>query len=78
MKNFKEILLEYLIDKNITVTTTEQEGENKSIVCHIAKDDNVKITNVQKEMEQKFDVCVMLSDAYGMNVVIIEANDMEE
>lgn len=74
--NFKEKITNHLKEKNIEVTKVEQEGDNESIVCHISKEDNEKIENIKEQMEKGFDVAVMLVQSYGMNVVIIESNNL--
>jgi hypothetical protein len=75
---FKETIKEYFKNNGVTVTRVEQQGDTKSIVCHVPQSDNIKIANLKDSMEKVFDVAVMQSDMFGMNVVIVEANDLDE
>ena len=75
---FKEKIQEYLRNKNIVVGTIEQDGEVESIICHILKSENEKVNLIKDEMEKELDVAIMLSDMFGMNVIIIESNNLGE
>ncbi len=75
---FKETIKEYLSKRDITITSIEQEGDNESIVLHIDPTDNSKVEEIKSEMEKELDVAVVLSDMGGMNVVIVESNNLEE
>ncbi len=75
---FKKTVVKYLKDHGVEVQRVEQEGDNKSIVCHVAQADNIKIANLKDTMEKVLDVAVVQSDMFGMNVVVVEANDLDE
>lgn len=75
---FKNKVVEYFKDHGVTVSRVEQEGDNKSIVCHVPMADNIKIANLKDTMEKVMDVAVLQSDSFGMNVVVVEANDLGE
>lgn len=75
---FKETISKHLEENNIKINKIEQEGNTKSIVVHIDKSDNEKINSIKEKMEKDFDVAVVLSGIFGMNTVIIEANNLEE
>ena len=75
---FKNKIQNYLSKKiDILIQQVEQEGDNESIVLHIAKEDNAKIEAIKDEMEKELDVAVVQSDMYEMNVVIVESNQLE-
>lgn len=76
--DFKNKVVEYLKEHGVTVTRTEQKGTDASIVCHVPQSDNIKIANLKDTMEKVLDVAVVQSDSFGMNVVIVEVNDMDE
>jgi hypothetical protein len=75
---FKNKIVEYFKDHGVIVSRVEQEGTDRSIVCHVSKDDNIKIANMKDTMETVLNVAVLQSDSFGMNVVIVEDNDLEE
>lgn len=75
--SFKEQMVDHLKSKGVNITKVEQDGENKSIVCHILESDNSTIEDIKSRMEEEFNVAVVLSDMNNMNVVIIEDNDLE-
>jgi len=75
---FKEKISAYLKDKGIDVGKIEQDGGVESVVFHIPKKDNDKIDAIKEKMEKELKVAVLRSENYGMNVVIVEANDLEE
>ena len=74
---FRQNVISYFKNKDISVEKVEQETDVKSIVCHIAKSDNQKVEAIQQEMEKDLNVVIALSQNYGMNVVIVEDNDLE-
>ena len=74
---FKEKIQEYLKTKNIAVGKIEQDGGVESVVFHILKEDNEKVDKIKDEMEKELNVAVLRSENYGMNVVIVEANDLD-
>ena len=73
---FREKVTDYLISCGIQVTKVEQEGGIESIVCHVPVSDNEKIESISKQMEKELKVIVQLSNLYGMNVVIVEAEEI--
>lgn len=75
--DFKEKVRNYLAEKNVAVGRIEQEGNNESIVCHILPEDNTKVREFSNQMEADLDVAVVLTNMYGMNVVIVESNNLE-
>lgn len=75
---FKKQVTDYLKEHGVTVQRVEQEGDDKSIVCHVPQSDNIKISNLKDTMETVLDVAVLQSDSFGMNVVVVEANDLDE
>jgi hypothetical protein len=75
---FKAKIVEYLKEKGVEVEKVEQEGETESIVCHIKEEDNNKVNLFKIEMEKELNVMTMMSDSYGMNVLIVEAMELEE
>ncbi len=75
--DFKEKVKQYLSQGGIYVKQIEQEGATESIVCHISKDANEKVKQIKEVMEKDLDVQVMLSNDFGMNVVIVESNNLE-
>lgn len=75
-KNFKQTVKSYLEKKGIIVTRIEQEGEVESIVCHISRSDNEKILKIQEEMQKELNVVIALSNMFGMNVAIIESENL--
>lgn len=75
--DFKEKVVSYLKEHGVTVNRTEQDGD-LSIVCHVDPKDNINIANLKDAMEKVLDVVVVQSDAFGMNVVIVESNDLGE
>lgn len=76
--DFKKEVVDYFKQHDIVVNQVEQEGNTKSIVCHVAQSDNIKIANLKDTMEKVLDVAVLQSDSFGMNVVIVESNNLEE
>lgn len=74
---FKEKMVSFLKDNGVEVSKVEQKENVKSIVCHISQEANSKIDEIKDLMEKDCDVAIMRSENYGMNVVIIEANDLE-
>ena len=75
---FKETISKYFEKNDIKINKIEQEGNNKSIVVHINKSDNEKINSIREKMEKDLNVAIVLSDMYGMNVVIVESNNLEK
>lgn len=75
---FKEKVVKYFKEHDVTVTRVEQEGDTASIVCHVPQSDNIKIANLKDVMEKVLDVAVLQSDMGGFNVVIVEDNNLEE
>lgn len=75
--DFKSKVTEYLKEHGVTVQRVEQEGDTPSIVCHVPQSDNIKIANLKDVMEKVLDVAVLQSDSFGMNVVIVEDNNLE-
>lgn len=75
---FKSEVTKYLTDHGVTVNQVEQEGENRSVVCHVPQADNIKIANLKDVMEKMLNVMVLQSNSFGMNVVVVEANDLDE
>jgi hypothetical protein len=75
---FLEKTKKYLTDQGITVLGHEQEGDNKSVVFHIDRSDNEKVADIKDGMEMQLNVYVAQSDMFGMNTVIVEANDLDE
>lgn len=75
---FRNKVKDYLEKNGITVERIEQKGEVASIVCHIPKSDNEKVEKLKEEMEKELNVVVVASNNYGMNVIIVESNDLEE
>jgi len=75
--NFKEKVVDYLSKNNVEVERVEQNGEVESIICHIPKDANDVVDGIKTKMEEELNVAVLRTDNYGMNVVIVEANDLE-
>ncbi len=75
--DFKEKVKQYLSQGGIYVKQIEQESATESIVCHISKDANEKVKQIKEVMEKDLDVQVMLSNDFGMNVVIVESNNLE-
>jgi len=55
-----------------------EKDNDLSIVFHIPKLDNEKIEKAKDEIEKELNAVVALSEMSGMNVVIIESNDLEE
>ncbi len=74
--NFKQKISEYLIEKGISIGKIEQEGENESLVFHLSESDSKKIEDNQQEIEKELDVVIAVSEMFGMNVVIIESNNL--
>lgn len=75
---FKDKVVEYFKDHGVVVNRVEQEGTDRSIVCHVDPKDNITIANLKDVMETVLDVAVLQSDMAGFNVVIVEDNNMEE
>jgi hypothetical protein len=75
---FKEKVVKYLKEHGVEVSRVEQEGTDRSIVCHVAQSDNIKIVNLKDVMEKVLDVAVLQSDMGGFNVVIVEDNNLDE
>lgn len=75
--DFKNKVVEYFKEHGVQVSRVEQEGDTASIVCHVPQSDNIKIANLKDVMEKVLDVAVVQSDSFGMNVVIVEANDLD-
>jgi uncharacterized lipoprotein len=75
---FKAKIVEYLKEKGVEVERVEQQGETESIVCHIKEADNDKVASLMPEMEKELGVATMMDDSYGMNVLIVEAMELEE
>jgi hypothetical protein len=75
---YRRKVVEYITNLGINVQRVEQEGNNESIVCHIPKEDNNKITDNQSKIESDLNSAVLLSNSYGMNVVVIESNNIDE
>lgn len=76
--DFKNKVVDYFKEHGVTVSRVEQEGDTRSIVCHVPPTDNIKIANLKDIMEKVLDVAVLQSDSYGMNVVIVEDNNLED
>ena len=74
--DFKNKVVKYFKEHDITVNRVEQESD-LSIVCHVPQSDNVKIANIKDVMEKVLDVVVVQSDMFGMNVVVVESNDLD-
>jgi len=74
---FKETVVDYLKKRGVQVSRVEQDGDNESIVCHVPQSDNIKVANLRDVMEKALNVAVLQSDSFGMNVVIVESNDLE-
>jgi hypothetical protein len=74
---YKEKVLEALKEKGIIVLGIEQEGDTRSIVCHINKSDTSRIDEIKEELEKKLDSIIISSDMYGMNVLIVEDKNLE-
>lgn len=75
---FKDKVVEYFREHGVTVNRVEQEGTDRSIVCHVPITDNIKIANLKGTMEAVLDVAVLQSDMGGFNVVVVEDNNMED
>lgn len=76
---FKDKVLEYFKEHGVTVTKVEQpDGDYPSVVCHVPQSDNIKIANLKDTMEPVLGVVMLQSDSYGMNVVIVEADEEDE
>lgn len=76
---FKDKILEYFKEHGVTVTKVEQpDGDYPSVVCHVPQSDNIKIANLKDTMEPVLGVVMLQSDSYGMNVVIVEADEEDE
>lgn len=76
-KNFRQTMKQYLNDNGVRVYRIEQEGDTESVIYHIDPSDNEKVNKIQKQMEKEHDVAVMLGNLGGMNVVIVESNNLE-
>lgn len=76
--DFKNKVVNYFKENGVQVSRVEQEGDTSSIVCHVPQSDNIKIANLKDRMEKVLDVVMIQSDSYGMNVVIVESNNLEE
>lgn len=74
---FKETVVDYLKKHGVEVSRVEQDGDVESIVCHVDPKDNIKIANLKDTMETTLDVAVLQSDSFGMNVVVVESNELE-
>lgn len=75
---FKEKIVKYFKEHDVTVTRVEQEGDTASIVCHVPQSDNIKIANLKDAMEKVLNVAVLQSDMFGFNIVVVEDNNLEE
>lgn len=76
--NFTKAVKEYFSKHGVDVIRVEQKGDDKSIACHVPASDNIKIANLKDAMEEALDVALLQTDMFGMNVVIVEANDMDD
>lgn len=76
--DFKNKVVDYFKEHGVIVSRVEQEGDTRSIVCHVPQSDNIKIANLKDVMEKVLDVAVLQSDSYGMNVVIVEDNNLDD
>lgn len=74
---FEEKAKTKLKELNIEVHKIEKDND-LSIVFHISKSDNEKIEKAKDEIEKELNAVVALSEMAGMNVVIIESNNLEE
>lgn len=74
---FREKILKHLEENGVIIERIEQQGTNKSVVFHIPQSDNEKIKELSESMEKEFDVAVAMSDSFGMNVVVVEDNNLE-
>jgi hypothetical protein len=74
---YRDKVKSYLENIGVTVQRIEQEGDTESVVCHISSIDKQKIIDAQTKIEDDLNSVVQLSDMFGMNVVIVESNDLE-
>jgi hypothetical protein len=74
----KEKYLEYFKD-TLGVEVTKVEGEEgvDSYVFHVDPSVNSFLEEKKEQIEKDLDVVIVLSQNYGMNVVIIESNNLE-
>lgn len=72
---FENKIRKYFEEKGVVLG--KMEGEDNSLVFHIASDMNDKVAGLISNMEKTLNVAVMLSSDFGMNVVIVEEQEDE-
>jgi len=73
---FREDVEKWFTDNGIVFTRVEQDGEI-SLVLHIPKSENEKVSLLKDKLEKDLKAISMQSDSFGMNVVVIEREELE-
>ena len=75
---FKEQAKKALQDREISYTRIEGEAKDLSLVFHLPEVTLSKVEEAKEELEKELSAMVEISNMFGMHVVIIESNDLED
>jgi len=76
-ETFKSKVASYFESIGVAVSRIEGEEDALSVVCHIRHSDNARVAEAKAKMEHDLNAVVEPSQMFGMNVVIVESNDLD-